>query len=72
MVGRLLQIALDNSSLQIQFGSIDGIKGLPALEFLDLDKVPHGWILLNVRKEPVIWVTTRNGLVRYEMVSLVG
>jgi hypothetical protein len=88
-------IAREDSSLQIQFGSIDGIKGPPALEFRDQDDVPHGWILLNVRKEPVIWATTQyvyvfgplarfgnlrvpnwattsNGLVRYEMVSLLG
>lgn len=88
-------IARNDNSLQIYFGAIDGIKGPPALEFRDNDNVPHGWILLNTRKEPVIWATTQyvyvfgplarfgnlrvpnwattsNGLVRYEMVSLVG
>jgi hypothetical protein len=88
-------IANNDSSLQIQFGQIDGFKSQSALEFRDSQNVPRGWILLNARKEPVIWATTQyvyvfgplarfgnlwvpdwattsNGLVRYEMVSLMG
>ncbi|MGD2136388.1 MAG: hypothetical protein PVF27_09515 [Gemmatimonadales bacterium] len=30
-----------------------------ALEFRGPDGEPHGWILLNARKEPVIWATTQ-------------
>jgi hypothetical protein len=88
-------IARNDTSLQVHFGAIEGIKGPAALEFRDNDDVPRGWILLNIRKEPVIWATTQyvyvfgplarfgnlwvpnwattsNGLVRYEMISLVG
>ena len=52
-------IANDDNSLRIQFGQIDGFKGQSALEFRDNDNIPHGWILLNVRKEPMIWATTQ-------------
>ena len=52
-------IAREDSSVQIHFGTIEGITGPMALEFRDGDGVPHGWILLNVRKEPVIWATTQ-------------
>ncbi len=52
-------IANNDSSLLVHFGQIDGIKGPPALEFRDSNNVPHGWILLNARKEPVIWATTQ-------------
>jgi hypothetical protein len=52
-------IARDEPSLQIHFGAIEGIKGPPALEFRDREDVPRGWILLNARKEPVIWATTQ-------------
>jgi len=52
-------IARNDDSLDVQFGEIDGIAGPPALEFRDSDGVAHGWLLLNVRKEPVIWATTQ-------------
>lgn len=52
-------IARDDPELDIHFGSIAGIPGAPALEFRDPDGVPRGWILLNARKEPVIWATTQ-------------
>jgi hypothetical protein len=52
-------IARNDESLDIQFGEIDGISGPPALEFRDNDGVAQGWLLLNVRKEPVIWATTQ-------------
>jgi len=45
--------------LQVQFGQIEGFKGQSALEFRDSDNIPHGWILLNVRKEPMIWAATQ-------------
>ena len=40
-------------------GTVAGIPGLPALEFIGPDGVAHGWLLLNARKEPVIWATTQ-------------
>ena len=52
-------IARNDTSLQVHFGAIEGIKGPAALEFRDNDDVPRGWILLNIRKEPVIWATTQ-------------
>jgi hypothetical protein len=88
-------IARGDQTLEIRFGVIEGVPELKALEFIGPDDEAHGWILLNARKEPVIWATTQyqyvfgplrrfgnllvpdwattsNGLVRYEMVSLVG
>ena len=51
-------IARDDEALEIRFGAIEGIGGPPALEFVDPDGVPRGWIMLNTRKEPIIWATT--------------
>lgn len=88
-------VARGDSDLAVRYGIIQGVSDLPALEFVDSDGVARGWILLNARKEPVIWATTQyvyvfgplerfgnllvpnwattnNGLVRYEMVSLIG
>ena len=53
------KIARDDESLEIHFGKIEGIDRPPALEFVDADGVPRGWILLNARKEPIIWATTQ-------------
>jgi hypothetical protein len=44
--------------MEIRFGTIEEVGGPPALEFVDVDGVARGWILLNTRKEPVIWATT--------------
>lgn len=52
-------IARDDDSVHVRFGTIDGIAPLPALEFVGEDGEAHGWILLNARKEPLIWVTTQ-------------
>jgi hypothetical protein len=52
-------VARDDATLHISYGSIDGITGLQALEFSAEDGEPRGWILLNVRKEPIIWATTQ-------------
>lgn len=52
-------IARDDEALEIRFGVIEGIGGPPALEFVDPDGVPRGWILLNAREEPIIWATTQ-------------
>ena len=52
-------IARDDEALEIRLGAIESIGGPPALEFVDPDGVPRGWILLNARKEPIIWATTQ-------------
>jgi len=88
-------VARGDHNLEVRFGAIEGISGPQALEFAGPDGEAHGWVLLNVRKEPIIWATTQyayafgplrrfgnllvpnwattnNGLVRYEMVSLIG
>lgn len=52
-------IARDDPVLKIHYGMIDGIGNLPALEFRDANDTPRGWVLLNTRKEPVIWATTQ-------------
>lgn len=52
-------IARGDSDLQVHYGAVPGIPGPPALEFKGPDNVAHGWILLNARKEPVIWATTQ-------------
>jgi hypothetical protein len=52
-------IARGESDLEVQYGAIEGIPGPPALEFIGPDGVAHGWILLNARKEPIIWATTQ-------------
>lgn len=52
-------IARGDRDLEIEFGTVPDIPNLPALEFIGPDGVAHGWILLNTRKEPVIWATTQ-------------
>ena len=52
-------IARDDEALEVRYGAIEGVGGLSALEFAGADGVPRGWIMLNVRKEPVIWATTQ-------------
>jgi len=52
-------VARGDSSLEVRVGNIDGIPGPPALEFVGPDGKAHGWILVNTRKEPVIWATTQ-------------
>jgi hypothetical protein len=50
-------IARDDEALEVRYGAIEGVGGPSALEFVGADGVPRGWIMLNVRKEPVIWAT---------------
>jgi hypothetical protein len=52
-------VARDDHAFEVRYGTRDGLPGMPALEFADSSGVPHGWIILNVRKEPVIWATTQ-------------
>lgn len=52
-------IARGDRNLEVRYGNVAGISALPALEFIGPDGTAHGWILLNARKEPVIWATTQ-------------
>lgn len=52
-------IARGDKTLEVRFGQIEGVPGPPALEFVGPDGEAHGWILLNARKEPIIWATTQ-------------
>jgi len=52
-------IARDDDGLEIRYGTREGMPDFPALEFVGPDGQAHGWILLNVRKEPIIWATTQ-------------
>jgi len=52
-------IARGDNTLEIRFGNIEGVPGPKALEFVGSDGTAHGWILLNARKEPIIWATTQ-------------
>ena len=52
-------IARGDSDIEIRFGTIKDVSRLLALEFVGLDGAARGWVLLNARKEPVIWATTQ-------------
>jgi hypothetical protein len=51
------RIARDDSALEIRYGTREGLPGFPALEFVGPDGEPRGWIIVNARKEPIIWAT---------------
>jgi len=53
------KIARDDGGLEIRYGKLDEVPALPALEFIGPDGVPRGWIILNARKEPIVWATTQ-------------
>jgi hypothetical protein len=52
-------VARDDRTLEVRYGTRDGLPGFPTLEFAGPDGEAHGWIILNARKEPVIWATTQ-------------
>lgn len=52
-------IARGNHDLEVRFGAIKDVPGPQALEFVGPDSEAHGWVVLNTRKEPVIWATTQ-------------
>ena len=52
-------VARGDSDLEVRYGAIEGIPRPPALEFVGPDGVARGWLLLNARKEPIIWATTQ-------------
>lgn len=51
-------IALGDNNLEIRFGEGD-IPHTRRLEFYGPDGNMHGWIILNARKEPIVWATTQ-------------
>ncbi len=51
-------IAIGDPSYEIRFGKGD-IPGSRRLEFYGPDGIMHGWIILNARKEPLVWATTQ-------------
>jgi len=53
------RIARDDNGLEIRYGTREGLPGFPALEFVGPDGEPRGWIIVNARKEPIIWATTQ-------------
>jgi hypothetical protein len=52
-------IARGDSYYRFDFGPMSGVEGATALEVRGPDDEIHAWILLNVRKEPVVWATTQ-------------
>lgn len=52
-------VARGDSELEVRFGVVESVPGLPALEFAGLDGEAHGWIIVNARKEPIVWATTQ-------------
>ncbi|MDH3586069.1 MAG: hypothetical protein OEQ30_03190 [Gammaproteobacteria bacterium] len=52
-------VARDDGELEVRYGTRDGLPQFPTLEFAGPDGEAHGWIILNARKEPIIWATTQ-------------
>lgn len=51
-------IAADDPYYEVRFGEGD-FRNSKRLEFRGPDGILHGWIVLNARKEPLIWATTQ-------------
>jgi len=51
-------VAIGDSNYEIRFGDGD-IPRSRRLEFYGLDGEMHGWIILNARKEPIVWATSQ-------------
>jgi len=51
-------VATGDSSYETRFGKTE-IGNRPRLEFYGEDGKLHGWIMLNARKEPLVWATTQ-------------
>lgn len=52
-------VARGDRSYEVQFRPMRSVPGTTGLEFEGPDGAAHGWILLNTRKEPVVWATTQ-------------
>lgn len=51
-------IAIGDSNYEVKFGEGD-IPYSRRLEFYGPDGIMHGWIILNAKKEPIVWATTQ-------------
>ena len=51
-------IAIGDPSYEVRFGEGD-IPRTRRLEFYGPDGMLHGWIIVNARKEPLVWATTQ-------------
>lgn len=51
-------VAVGDPAYEVRFGE-EEFRGAKRLEFIGEDGEPHGWIVLNVRKEPLVWATTQ-------------
>jgi len=52
-------IAVGDKSLKLDFGMMRDVPDQQAIEFRGPDNEIHAWIVLNVRKEPIVWATTQ-------------
>jgi hypothetical protein len=52
-------IARGDNYYKVGYGPLPNPRGPDALTFSGPDGVIHGWVLLNVRKEPIVWATTQ-------------
>ncbi|HKJ17930.1 MAG TPA: hypothetical protein VJ984_11305 [Xanthomonadales bacterium] len=52
-------ISRNDPDLNINFATIPDFPPAPALVFHYTDGEPGGWIVLNARKEPMVWATTQ-------------
>lgn len=52
-------VAANDGFYRVEFGPMRGLPGVTGLEFSGPDGIARGWILLNQRKEPVVWATTQ-------------
>ena len=51
-------VAIGDGAYEIRFGEGD-IPGTRRLELYGPDGEMHGWIILNARREPIVWATTQ-------------
>ena len=56
---RLARTIARDENLEIRYGTRDGLPGVSTLEFAGPDGEARGWIIVNARKEPIIWATTQ-------------
>ncbi len=52
-------IAIGDESLTLSFGAMRDVPDQQAIQFRGPDNEIHAWIVLNVRREPVVWATTQ-------------
>jgi hypothetical protein len=52
-------IARGDDAYHVKYGPMKDMPDATALEFRGPDDAIRGWILLNARKEPVVWATTQ-------------